>query len=66
MAGATTAQGKTEIAGMKAELRADIADLRRHVWLMGLCVGTAVVAIVKRLQEPWLYGIVNCSSRSRL
>ena len=56
MAGATTAEVKTaiaevktEIAEMKVELKADIAGLRKHIWLMGLRVVTAVAAIVKLL-----------------
>ena len=49
MAGATTAEAKAAIAEMKAELKADIAGLRKHIWLMGLCVVTAIAAIMKLL-----------------
>ena len=46
---ADIAEIKAEIAETKAELKADIANLYKHLWLMGLGIVTAVAAIVKLL-----------------
>ena len=40
---------KADIADLRAELKADIAGLYRHLWLMALGIVTAVAAIVKLL-----------------
>ena len=46
---ADIAEVKTEIAETKAELKADIANLYRQLWLVALGIVTAVAAIVKLL-----------------
>ena len=40
---------KADIAALRAELKADIAGLYKHLWLMALGIVTAVAAIVKLL-----------------
>ena len=39
----------TEIAELKAELKADIAGIYKQLWLVALGIVTAVAAIVKLL-----------------
>ena len=43
---ADIAEVKTEIAELKAELKADIAGIYKQLWLMALGIVTAVAAIV--------------------
>ena len=40
---------KADIADLRAELKADIAGLYKHLWLMALGIVTAVAVIVKLL-----------------
>ena len=46
---ADIAEVKTEIAELKAELKADIAGIYKQLWLVALGIVTAVAAIVKLL-----------------
>ena len=40
---------KADIADLRAEMKADIAGIYKHLWLMALGIVTAVAAIVKLL-----------------
>ena len=46
---ADIAEVKAEIADPRAEMKADIAGLDKHLWLVALGIVTAIAAIVKLL-----------------